>query len=508
MGKLLSQFAGLIFGLLFALYFEDLRNLFRIDNNLSLEKTIISSWKSYVHLPDRKLNRNLRIAIGVNTNVDLILSGTELFKALDIKEAGEVKNCQNIGSLGEFKACFKYFFKKGSAAERSFRGSDDFDTVITATQELAKKKHYIGGNAGLMAESISNKFENTNIYLIGPVGQTLKGLLNERIQVPSLIEKDEIHLILEYHANELYEGLESPTANRFIVSHDIYNSNMMMVEQFFESIKRYEPDLIILSGLHLLENQTPITRLDKLLLLKDYLVENHEYKNVIHLELASIGDKALMKAILDVGLLNEVDSLGLNEQELSYLAHSAEVKDAPHSNYYNDMVGQPDILKVIDILEWVLNTYGKSESQPDSRLTRIHFHCLVFHIIVVKADSKWSNNEASVLAGSKIASKQASGFEFHDELNEQELEQLVQLKVEHTLDSRQNIQFQVEADKFVLFDPKKPVMTFERANLQFYFTPTLVCKKPLKTVGLGDAISSVGLIYSFFDHTKDFYLNI
>lgn len=174
------------------------------------------------------------------------------------------------------------------------------------------------------------------------------------------------------------------------------------------------------------------------------------------------------------------------------------------------MVGQPDILKVIDILEWVLNTYGKSESQPDSRLTRIHFHCLVFHIVVVKADSKWSNNAASVLAGSKIASKQASGFEFHDEQNEQELERLVQFNIEHTLDSRQNIQFLVDDEKFVQFDPKNPVMTFERPNLKFYFTPTLVCKRPLKTVGLGDAISSVGLIYSFFDHTKDltdFYLN-
>ena len=99
----------------------------------------------------------------VNTNVDLILSGTDLFKALDIKEEGEVKNCQNIGNLGEFKACFKYFFKKGSAAERSFRAPDDFDTVITATQELANKKHFIGGNAGLMAESISNIFVDTNV---------------------------------------------------------------------------------------------------------------------------------------------------------------------------------------------------------------------------------------------------------------------------------------------------------------------------------------------------------
>lgn len=106
----------------------------------------------------------------VNTNVDLILSGTELFKALAIKEASEIKNCQNIGSLGEFKACFKYFFKKGSAAERSFRTPDDFDTVIAATQELTSKRHFIGGNAGLMAESISNKFEDTNVSSFNRAG--------------------------------------------------------------------------------------------------------------------------------------------------------------------------------------------------------------------------------------------------------------------------------------------------------------------------------------------------
>lgn len=69
MGKLLSQFAGLIFGLLVAYYFEDLSKPFlskdqAIKNTSSLEKSIISSWKNYVHLPDRKLNRNLRIAIG------------------------------------------------------------------------------------------------------------------------------------------------------------------------------------------------------------------------------------------------------------------------------------------------------------------------------------------------------------------------------------------------------------------------------------------------------------
>ena len=207
--------------------------------------------------------------------------------------------------------------------------------------------------------------------------------------------------------------------------------------------------------------------------------------------------------------MHEVDSLGLNEQELSFLVHSAEISDAPHSNYYNEMVGQPEIYKVVELLEWILTTYGQSDSNPASRLTRIHFHCLEFHIVVVKADGKWSNNAAAVMAGSKIASKQASGLEFHTDENENELDKLVRFKMEHTIDAGTNVNFQVEANKFVLFDPVNPVVEFERTNLLFYLTPTLVCKRPLKTVGLGDAISSVGLVYSFFDHNKDttdFYL--
>ena len=44
-----------------------------------------------------------------------------------------------------------------------------------------------------------------------------------------------------------------------------------------------------------------------------------------------------------------------------------------------------------------------------------------------------------------------------------------------------------------------PVVEFTRQNgrLQFVLTPILVCLNPIKTVGLGDAISSNGLFYSF-----------
>jgi ADP-dependent glucokinase len=98
----------------------------------------------------------------------------------------------------------------------------------------------------------------SKIMLVGPIGPKLKYLLDEKIRVPeeTMIENDEIHLIAEYQVNETFSDLVAPTANRFIVSHDIFNSKMEMLDKFFDLTTKYKPDLIILAGLHLLESQT------------------------------------------------------------------------------------------------------------------------------------------------------------------------------------------------------------------------------------------------------------
>ncbi len=69
-----SKNAKLIFGLivlLIAYFWPNLINsiadfLFTKSNsNTAVEKSIINSWKSFVILPERNLNRNLKIAIGL-----------------------------------------------------------------------------------------------------------------------------------------------------------------------------------------------------------------------------------------------------------------------------------------------------------------------------------------------------------------------------------------------------------------------------------------------------------
>jgi ADP-dependent glucokinase len=188
----------------------------------------------------------------------LIVSGTELLKELNLK-TGLVNpvNHKSLSNLEHFKECFMYFFRKGSAAERSFNYVEDFETITSHIHKLRKQQWFIGGNAGLMAEGISKRIDNSEIILVGPVGPKLKHLLNKNIRVPqnSVIKNDEIHLILEYDANETFENVQTPNANRFIVSHDVYNSKMIMLQEFFNITQIHRPDIIILSGLHLLESQ-------------------------------------------------------------------------------------------------------------------------------------------------------------------------------------------------------------------------------------------------------------
>lgn len=89
-------------------------------------------------MPINKLLTDAFLICRTNTNVDLILSGVDLLQQLDINSSHS-ENHPIINSLKEFKECFKYFFQKGSAAERSLEKSDDFNAIISKTNGLAQQ---------------------------------------------------------------------------------------------------------------------------------------------------------------------------------------------------------------------------------------------------------------------------------------------------------------------------------------------------------------------------------
>ncbi|XP_070324892.1 ADP-dependent glucokinase isoform X5 [Odocoileus virginianus] len=227
----------------------------------------------------------------------------------------------------------------------------------------------------------------------------------------------------------------------------------------------------------------------------------------VHLELASMTNKELMSSIVhqsfsasgsfprshfftsggqsigaSASILTQVfpavTSLGLNEQELLFLSQSA---SGPHSSL-SSWNGVPDVGVVSDILFWILKEHGKSESRA-SDLSRIHFHTLAYHILAT-VDGHWANQLAAVAAGARVAGTQACATETIDMRR-------VSLKAPHEF-----MTSRLEAGSRVVLNPSEPVVEWHREGVSFHFTPVLVCKDPVRTVGLGDAISAEGLFYS------------
>ena len=85
-------------------------------------------------------------------------------------------------------------------------------------------------------------------------------------------------------------------------------------------METFKPEILVISGLHLLEGQTEEIRKTKLEDLRHHLRTISE-DTPIHLELASMTSPKLMEDIAYM-IFPMVDSVGLNEQELAFLSLS------------------------------------------------------------------------------------------------------------------------------------------------------------------------------------------
>ena len=52
---------------------------------------------------------------------------------------------------------------------------------------------------------------------------------------------------------EQWGTTQAPQANRFIFSHDVSNGKMSAMETLTASVEEFQPDLVVLSGLHMME---------------------------------------------------------------------------------------------------------------------------------------------------------------------------------------------------------------------------------------------------------------
>lgn len=445
------------------------------SSTATIEQTISSAWDTLITAPATQWTR---VAVGVNACVDVVVTGVGLLQALAI-DPGTGVDHEVLHSKEDLKETFIHYMEKGAAAERFYSDKESFQRIAQAASEYPGAQHFVGGNAALIGQKLATN-PHVTVLLCGPVGPKLHELLADQIIVPaeSLQVTDEYHLILEYKAGDKWGSSQAPNANRFIFSHDTSNGEMSALETFVGSMEEFQPQLVVLSGLHMMEGQGRELWEERL---KEAVVTISDIPNEvpIHLELASMTDTDYMNSIMQEQVLPIVNSIGLNEQELLFISQAGL---GPHSQLPS-WSGVPDVGQVSDILLWILKQHGRTDLESEADLTRIHFHTLAYHILAT-VDGFWANQVSAVSAGARVAGSQACGTQEID-VNRVVLKAPLEF---HT--SRD------EPGQTMTLNPSEPVVVWHRENVSFYLTPVLVCKNPLRTVGLGDAISAEGLLYS------------
>jgi ADP-dependent glucokinase len=143
---------------------------------------------------------NLRVAVGANTNLDLIVAAVSTFENMRLSASETPTDHNTIATEAALAETFQFFFQDSAAGERPIVSPPVYQAILKAAQAVEDKKLFIGGNAALMGNVMAQ--EGVSVMLGGPVGSQLRQLLNH----PNLnfatedsagVEED-VHLILEY----------------------------------------------------------------------------------------------------------------------------------------------------------------------------------------------------------------------------------------------------------------------------------------------------------------------
>ena len=254
-----------------------------------------------------------KVLVGTNSNIDLIVSATELFETLPgANPPKEAKNEEQLSNLNQLTSTFAHFFNEGSAAERFVTDESLFNDLVNAARKLPSRIERAGGNACLMGNRFAADGHKT--MLCGQVAKELRSRLHENVRVINdADDHDSVHLILEYSKDESFGDFVSPRANRFIVT-PVKDVRPKDLNALRDGLLEENPSLLVMSGLHLLERTKQMA--ERIQGVASVLSVANDKRIPVHVELASLNDDELTVEIA-VSVLSKTDSIGLNEQELA-----------------------------------------------------------------------------------------------------------------------------------------------------------------------------------------------
>lgn len=98
--------------------------------------------------------------------------------------------------------------------------------------------------------------EGCDVLLASKMTSRLQKNLNKDIKTVGgdLLDKDDVHLILEYKADAEWGPYTTPRANRYILHHDENNPMVSSLELLDEHLEDFKANLLVVSGLQMMDS--------------------------------------------------------------------------------------------------------------------------------------------------------------------------------------------------------------------------------------------------------------
>lgn len=344
--------------------------------------------------------------------------------------------------------------------------------------------------------------EGADVLLAGQMSEKLRSHLPEAIRlIGEPITVDDIHLIIEYTADEKWGPFTAPRANRYILHNDQHNPTVTSLEHLSRNLDEFNPRLLVVSGLQMMDNFPFKSGVRELRIAKiEQQLIRQPRSRLIHFEMASFVELELLQALL-THVIPYSDSLGMNEQELDNLGEvleRGEVSVVADSNpRVSRVLGQMrSVFRALNGKNLMARRVGNSKSRL---LTRIHVHTLAYQAIMVVKGSEWKHT--------KNAAAKASLRAFRHVCNSERINpESAYLVLD---DSFSTASDDPNAPKRIELNYDNPVPCWEEKIsvgkeeggetinallVEICLAPVLVCRNAKQTAGAGDNISAGGLI--------------
>ena len=474
----------------------------------------------------------MNILCGYNVNIDSVyrISGAEVSELLKIFESTDIlekiKNPPGkIHFESDFVAGLVYCMKNGYGAEWLVFEQAVFKFL--RDRYFEKSLVRMGGNAGIMANALSeigasrvvpnvavpsktqlSLFSKKAIYFPAALLQTeLKTGYNpesksENNAFASFSSQDPIHFVFDFSEGEIFSlygtEIRVPRENRFIATCDHLNFRLFTSYAFnnYALNRAGEMDGALISGFHLLLETYPDGSSYKEVLenslsqLKTWKAENDKLK--IHVEFGHFASREIANSVFSK-FSGISDSIGMNEDELSM---------------FNKLHGIP----AEGLLRMEAESIGKATCKLASLsgLGKLFIHTREFVLVAFKPDlgishrseflenlngriHDYRENPSILKAAEKsleaisFGLRCAGAYASSGRLEGREFVEKEALKLQESRFGREQLQSFLKA-----FDGAacgRGAFALMGGYL-LCIIPTLLCKSPITTVGLGDTLTA------------------